>query len=203
MGVPQLTISRTGHDLKSPVTAMGMALEAAMDKLRDKPTPPLQHPLALTSLQQPSPVQSPRGNSAARPCAEAYAALMNLQMIVNRSQDYGLILAGLPLAPSPQAANVLKVIRAVVQWATISSDVSVNVEPPPAGFVAVGMTDLSWLQDNLLCVVDNACKVTRRRSGNVRVFVRTVVALGRKSLEITVKDCSDVPLSAVQVRVRI
>ena len=177
----QRTISRTGHDLKSPVTAMGMALEAAMDKLHHTETPRsklMPSAQSISQLMQPSSPTSPRVSSAARPCAEAYAALMHLQMIVNRSQDYGLILAGLPLVPNPQATNVLKVVRSVVQWKAMSADVSVNVEPPPAGFVAVGVTDPSWLQDNLLCVVDNACKFTRRGSGHVRVFIRTVQQVG-------------------------
>ena len=66
--------------------------------------------------------------------------------------------------------------------------------------VEVGVTDASWLEDNLLCVIDNACKVTRRGSGAVGVFVRTVIVEKRKLLEITVKDRGKEALSDAQVR---
>jgi signal transduction histidine kinase len=167
---------------------MGMALEATMQRLLAAKTP---QPLS----------RSPRGgNGALLPCAEAYAALKHLHMIVNRSQDYARILAGLPLKPNPQAVDVAKTVRAVVQWKAITADVPVVIEPPPPGFVATGVTDASWLQDNLLCVIDNACKVTQRGSGVVSVCVRTVVVAGRKLLEINVKDLGDEALSDVQVR---
>jgi hypothetical protein len=72
----QLTIARTGHDLKSPVTAMGMALESAMERLLAAVTPGETTPLRSARLTL-SPATSPRGgNSALLPCAEAYAALL-------------------------------------------------------------------------------------------------------------------------------
>ena len=185
----QLTIARTGHDLKSPVTAMGMALEAIMQRLLAAKTP---QPLST----------SPRGgNGALLPCAEAYAALIHLRMIVNRSQDYARILAHVALKPSLRAVNVLNVVRSVVQWKALSADVSVVIEPPPAELVEVGVTDASWLEDNLLCVIDNACKVTRRGSGAVGVSIRTVIIERRKLVDITVKDRGEEALSDAQVRV--
>ena len=183
-------ISKTGHDLKSPVTAMGMSLEGAFAALRG-------------DFAVPPPPHAQRVAHATRPCAEVHATLMHMQMICNRASDYGLMLAGVRLTPNVRAVNVVTVTRAVAQCKAINADVSVEVEGPPAGFVAVGVTDPSWLEDNLLCVVDNACKVTRLGSGNVRVSVRAVVSQRRQFMEITVRDSGDATLSDTQVCTRL
>ena len=144
--------------------------------------------------------RTPRLTSLGEPCAEAYAALLHIKLIVNRSQDYTALLAGTPLVPSVQPVDALSTMRFVAHWKALTSDVPVEIAPPPVGFVAEGVTDLSWLQDNLLCVVDNACKFTRRGSGGVTLTAKSVVFLGRKALEISVHDRSDVLLSDAQVR---
>ena len=183
-------ISKTGHDLKSPVTAMGMSLEGAFAALRG-------------DFAVPPPPHAQRVAHATRPCAEVHATLMHMQMICNRASDYGLMLAGVRLTPNVRAVNVVTVMRAVAQCKAINADVSVEVEGPSTGFVAVGVTDPSWLEDNLLCAVDNACKVTRRGSGNVRVSARAVFVHRRQFMEITVRDSGDAALNNTKVCIRL
>jgi CheY-like chemotaxis protein len=70
---------------------------------------------------------------------------------------------------------------------------SIQLKDIPTDVPIEGITDASWLQDNLLCMVGNACKYSERTrvrsSGGIIVVVRRVMVGGRPLIEFAVKDC--------------
>ena len=172
-----VTISGAGHDMKSPITGLVLAVESVVTTLQRDLS---QH--ALPSTQQ-----------AVRTCIDAYGTIMHLTMIVNRSVDFCKIRGGLNLTPTLQPVHLADCIQQVIGCYSSDAGMSVTLKDIPTDVPVEGLTDASWLQDNLLCIVGNACKYSQRSrvraDGGILVVVRRVILGGRKLVEIAVKDC--------------
>ena len=172
-----VTISGAGHDMKSPITGLVLAVESVVTTLQRDLS---QH--ALPSTQQ-----------AVRTCIDAYGTIMHLTMIVNRSVDFCKIRGGLNLTPTLQPVHLVDCIQQVIGCYSSDAGMSVTLKDIPTDVPVEGLTDASWLQDNLLCIVGNACKYSQRSrvraDGGILVVVRRVILGGRKLVEIAVKDC--------------
>ena len=173
----QVTISGAGHDMKSPITGLVLAVESVVTTLQGDLS---QH--AVASTQQ-----------VVRTCIDAYGTIMHLTMIVNRSVDYCKIRADLNLTPTMQPVHLADCIQQVIGCYSSDAGMSVTLKDIPTDVPIECLTDASWLQDNLLCVVGNACKYSQRTrvrvSGGIVVIVRRIMVGGRKFLEFAVKDC--------------
>jgi signal transduction histidine kinase len=184
----QVTISGAGHDMKSPITGLVLAVESVVTTLQ-------------TELLHCAAPPSAATEQAMRTCIDAYGTIMHLSMIVNRSVDYCKIRADLNLTPTLQPVHLVDCIQQVIGCYASDAGMSIVLKDIPTGVPAEGITDASWLQDNLLCMVGNACKYSERSRVQsvdaIIVVVRMVVVGGRKLIEIVVKDCGVVLAPAV------
>ena len=70
----KVTVASTGHDMKSPVTALALAVESVIDTLMDGRSNKDELP--------------PRQAQAVGVCVDAFCTVMQLNQIINRSTDY-------------------------------------------------------------------------------------------------------------------
>ena len=172
-----VTISGAGHDMKSPITGLVLAVESVVTTLQRDIS---QHAL-------PSTLQ------AVKTCVDAYGTIMHLTMIVNRSVDFCKIRGDLDLTPTLQPVHLVDCIQQVIGCYSSDAGTCVTLKDIPTDVPIEGLTDASWLQDNLLCMVGNACKYSQRTrvraDGGIVVNVRRVMVGRRKLVEFAVKDC--------------
>ena len=190
----KVTIASTGHDMKSPVTALTLAVESVIHTLTDG---------CASKDDLP-----PRQAQAVGTCIDAFCTVLHLNQIINRSTDYTKILGNLSLRPTLSPTSFGECLRQVATVCAAASEVPVAVRPG-SDVLGEGLTDPSWLQDNLLCIIGNACKyATKSRSSAstttslapVVVWGRIVMAAGVRMVEFTVQDSSSVALTADQLR---
>jgi CheY-like chemotaxis protein len=141
---------------------------------------------------------------------DIYYSMMTLHMIINRATDYNKLTVGYTLTPNSSPVNLCELLHIVV-----SSCGTLRVEGSahPAcsmraaqGVVSLyvaadvaeeGQTDVSWLRDNLLCIVGNAVKYSM---ASVRIGVRSVVASGRRMIEFDAQDSGPDTLTTQQLK---
>jgi Response regulator receiver domain len=92
--------------------------------------------------------------------------------------------------------SVTKNIRSLITD-SCSPDAEVQVAPLPVGLPYCGMTDSSWLQENLFCIVNNAVKYSKAAPGGVLVTVAYDTLTS--TLEINVRNAASVVLTGAQL----
>ena len=166
----QGTISGAGHDMKSLITGLVLAVESVVTALQSD---------AAQSTTPPS----AGAQQAVKTCIDAYGTIMHLTMIVNRSVDYCKIRADLNLTPTLQPVHLADCVQQVIGCCSSDAGMSIQLKDIPTEVPIEGITDASWLQDNLLCVVGNACKYSERTrmraGGGITVSLRRVMVGGR------------------------
>ena len=225
------TISNAAHDLTSPCSAVGLAVESVLKTF-----------LTQSLAQTPSSVGGAfglQGNKDYQQVLEVlwdvFYAMMTLHMIINRATDYNKIITGVKLVPSPRPVDIreclinvihscgtLRVVGSVrrmessAQLASHSNSNVDNDDDPEGndiaplhdpGVIALSnisddipdeiMTDLSWLRDNLMCIIGNAVKYS---VASVLINVKTVSSGGNRMLEIDVQDSGADKLSPTQLK---
>jgi CheY-like chemotaxis protein len=131
-------------------------------------------------------------------------------------QDFSKISQRVLLTPSLGPAAVIDILESVTQlhcdWKAPPAGsyrvlngqgccthcTEVQLAPLPVGLPHRGITDSSWLQENLFCVVNNAVKFSKAAVGGVLV----AVTYDKESymLEINVRDSADLVLTGAQLQ---
>ena len=227
----QAIVASSGHDMKSPITSLLLAIESLVSTLQDD----------LESQTQNSQVTSSQ-RQALGTCVDAFDTIMHLNMIVNRSVDYCKILANLSLTPSLRSVHVKDCVEQVINASAAVAEVAVTLSIVSSNVPIFLLTDAFWLQvstnvgvsayawqlycvcmfvyiiftlistvsfiarqDNLLCVVGNACKYSQRSrvdgsSSGITVTVHCVLVGGRKLVEFSVQDASPHRITPVELK---
>ena len=217
------TISNCAHDLTSPCSAVGLAVESILKTM------------LLQSLESPVGLQDTEEiQSVLEVLWDVYYAMMTLHMIINRATDYNKVITGVKLVPSPRPVDIrecllnvihscgtLRVVGSVRRMESSAQLAShsisnVDLDDPDGndiaplhdpGVIALSniqddvpediMTDFSWLRDNLMCIIGNAVKYS---VASVLINVKAVSIGGIKMLEIGVQDSGADKLSSMQLK---
>jgi len=201
------TIANAAHDLTSPCTAVGLAVESILENL-------------LQSALRERRTLSSEEARMSDVLWDVYYAMATLHMIINRATDYNKMTATVALKPTQRPTNIRETVHRIISGCgvlrvhgSISKQYSSNLEgeevhvdndvgvislaPISNDVPDVGMTDESWLRDNLLCVVSNAVKYS---TGSVHIYIKAVTASGKKMVEIAVQDSGPEKLTSVQLK---
>ena len=127
-------IGNVAHDLKSPLQAISFELE--MLKVKDINRSFKDSLLLLESI-----------------CSF-------MLMTINRAIDYSKVTSGIGLEPTLEEVDVAEVLNWVKRSIslTMSSTVSIAIDPFPSDISQSIVTDKQWLMENLLCLAANAQK---------------------------------------------
>ena len=145
----QENIVNSAHDIKSPTTALGLAVESLLDALDNS------NPISESGRQRI--VDTLHG------MAHTIAALT---MIINRSVDAsnspsssgrGFVPNNVPV----HLEQVMEEVMAFSKWQAEDTGIDVVMEPLPADLPDEIMMDEKWLKDDLRCVASNAVKYSR------------------------------------------
>ena len=248
----QAIVASSGHDMKSPITSLLLAIESVVSTLQDD----------LASQSQSNNETSSR-RQALGTCVDAFGTIMHLNMIVNRSVDYCKILANLSLTPSPRSVHVKDCIEQVINASAADAGMAVILTTVAPDVPTYLLTDAFWLQvrddlsdsvhlhtctcvlrsivvdkscqqhqvtlnhlnllssfvsfsccyaicyhahqDNLLCMVGNACKYSQRQrvdgsDRGITVTAFCVLVGGRKLVEFSVQDASPHRFTPVELQ---
>lgn len=166
-------IAYTAYDMKSPCNALQLGLDAFKSiaegdyESYSRESGPLLHNLDST--------------------------LAFMVMTNNRSMDFAKIHKGHNLVPSFEVLDIGVQLDWAIGCVNWNGEIAVKLAETSAGKGLSGMTEKSWLRDNLLCVIGNAVKYTP--DGEV-VIVEAVTkgVAGRELIEIRIID-GGVPLS--------
>ena len=149
----QENIVNSAHDIKSPTTALGLAVESLLNTLdTDKP---------VTEAERQRVVETLYGMAH---------TITALTMIINRSVDgskntsgsgRGFVANEVPV----DLKQVMDEVMAFSQWQADGTGIDVVMEPLPADLPDEIMMDEKWLKDDLLCVASNAIKYSRNNQG--------------------------------------
>ena len=201
------TIANAAHDMTSPCTAVGLAVESILENflqaaLRERRTFTADEAHTSDVLW------------------DVYYAMTTMHMIINRATDFNKMTATVALKPIQRPTNIRDTVYRIISGCgvlkvagSISKAFSSNREgddmrvdedvgvislgPISTDIAEEGMTDESWLRDNLLCVVGNAVKYS---TGSVHIFIKPVTASGKKMVEIAVQDSGPDKLTSVQLK---
>ena len=145
----QENIANSAHDIKSPTTALGLAVESLLNTLdTDKP---------VTEVERKRVVETLHG------MAHTISALI---MIINRSVDAsnrssgstrGVVANKVPV----DLEQVMYEVMAFSQWQADGTGIDVVMEPLPPDLPDEIMMDEKWLKDDLLCLASNTVKYSR------------------------------------------
>ena len=136
-------IECTAHDMKSPCTAMQLGLDALKDQLRRPVAKEIFEKVHTDSCQLVHNLNS----------TLAYMIMQN-----NRSMDFAKINRGLKLVPVLDSIPLRHVLEWAVHCVNWQSDETVKLIQESSGMDLIGVTEKSWLRDNLLCIIDNGNK---------------------------------------------
>ena len=131
----QAIVASSGHDMKSPITSLLLAIESVVSTLQDDLDSQTQTSLATASQRQ-----------ALGTCVDAFATIMHLNMIVNRSVDYCKILANLSLTPSLRSVHVKDCVEQVINASAADAGMAVTLTTVAADVPIYLLTDAFWLQ---------------------------------------------------------
>ena len=159
----QENIVNSAHDIKSPTTALSLAVESLLDVLDNN------KPISESGRQRI--VETLHG------MAHTISAL---SMIINRSVDASKSASGgsgRGFVPNNVPVDLLKVMDGVMafsQWQADCTGIEVVMEPLPDDLPDEIMVDEKWLRDDLLCVASNAVKYCRANQG-VPALIRVAI----------------------------
>lgn len=145
----QENIVNSAHDIKSPTTALGLAVESLLDALDNN------NPITERGRQQL--VETLHGMAF---------TINTLTMIINRSVDASKSTSGsfrghIPNDVPVDLNQVMDDVMAFSQWQAEGTGINVVMEPLPDDLPDEIMVDEKWLKDDLLCVASNAIKFSR------------------------------------------
>ena len=97
-----------------------------------------------------------------------------MNMIMNRSLDYCRFLNSVPLKPTMEHADILQLCTKAANVMSFFATNSLNIfiwnnndsDKPEV------VTDVSWLNDNILCLLSNATKYTRDYTVQITIKAR-------------------------------
>ena len=95
----KVTAASRGHDMKSPVTALALAVESVIHTLMDG---------CANEDELPS-----KQAQAVGTCVDAFCTVLQLNQIINRATDFSKILGNLPLRPTLAPASFGACLRQV------------------------------------------------------------------------------------------
>jgi signal transduction histidine kinase len=129
----QAIVASSGHDMKSPITSLLLAIESVVSTLQsDLVTQTLHH--------------TPSLHQALGTCIDAFGTIMHMAMIVNRSVDYCKILANLSLTPTLRPVHVKDCVEQVISASSAIADVAVTLTAFSSSVPEHLLTDGFWLQ---------------------------------------------------------
>ena len=146
-------IVNSAHDIKSPTTALSLAVESLLDALdTDKP---------VTASGRQRIVETLHGMAH---------TITALTMIINRSVDASKSTSGSTSGIVPNKVlvdleHLMDGVMAFSQWQAEDTDIDVVMEPLPADLPEEVMVDEKWLKDDLLCAASNVIKYCRANQG--------------------------------------
>jgi signal transduction histidine kinase len=141
----QGTISNSAHDMRSPCTALSLGIESLLKTM-------VSHHLKNPSAENNHNLILLRGMSQ---------TLAFMGMSINRAMDFGKSAFGIELKPTIRPLNAMANIKQIVEfvsWDDPSISDTIRIAPIPHDFPAVGLTDISWFQENMICLITNAIK---------------------------------------------
>ena len=149
----QENIANSAHDIKSPTTALSLAVESLLDAL-DNNNP-------ITELGRQQLVETLHGMAF---------TINALTMIINRSVDASKSTSGsfrghIPNDVPVDLNQIMDGVMAFSQWQAEGTGINVVMEPLPDDLPDEIMADENWLKDDLLCVASNAVKFSRANQG--------------------------------------
>ena len=138
----QAIVASSGHDMKSPITSLLLAIESVVSTLQSE--------VATQPSHHSSPLHQALGTFV-----DALGTIMHMGMIVNRSVDYCKILANLSLTPTLRSVHVKDCVEQVISASSAIADVAVTLTALPSSVPEHLLTDGFWLQVSAasLCVV--------------------------------------------------
>ena len=146
----QENIINTAHDIKSPTTALGLAVESLLYAIDNKKP--------LTEVKRQRMIRTLHGMEH---------TIAALTMIINRSVDACLSASSdsaewiVPNKVPLHMKQVMDEIVAFSQWQADGSGIEVVADPLPADLPDEVMMDEKWLKDDLLCLAGNCVKFSR------------------------------------------
>jgi len=148
-------IVNSAHDIKSPTTALSLAVESLLHALdTDKP---------ITTAGRQQIVEILHGMSH---------TITGLTMIINRSVDASKSVSGnsardlfVPNKGLVDLEHLMDGVMSFSQWQAEDTGIEVVMEPLPADLPDEIMVDEKWLKDDLLCAASNVVKYSRASQG--------------------------------------
>ena len=174
----QEDIVNSAHDIKSPTTALSLAVESLLDALDNN------KPISEAGRQRI--VETLHGMAH---------SITALTMIINRSVDASNFASagGRGFVPNKGLVDIEQLMDGVMafsQWQAEDTGIDVVMEPLPADLPEEIMVDEKWLKDDLLCAASNAVKYCRANQG-VPALIRVAIVPPPPSE----KGAADVPSS--------
>ena len=179
------TIANSAHDLKSPTTALALALQLLIEKHQEATVRGAGGGRGHAGVLRGETLET---------LWDLYFTSLTISMIINRSTDYCKVVANIGLTPIMVPVNLRDCLQLIMHAArclhmqpapTDAADGSVcgvNVEtlsmlPMSNDVPEEGMTDENWLRDNLLCIIANAAKYSTTTTVKRAVIPRSAASM--------------------------
>ena len=158
----QENIANSAHDIKSPTTALGLAVESLLDALDNN--------VPVTEEKRQQIIESLHGMEH---------TVSALTMIINRSVDASNSASGsfrgiIPNRVPVDLEHVMDEVMSFSKWQADGTGIEVIMEPLPDNLPEEFMTDEKWLKDDLFCVAGNVVKYSRRNQ-KVPAVIRVAI----------------------------
>ena len=118
--------------------------------------------------------------------------------VLLKCQDFSRVSCSLPLIPCFGYLNIRECITKAIEyghWACEEiSDVAIKLAPYPLNLPLTGKTDVSWLEDNLYCLIGNAVKYSLSSGDGVLVTVKYDIIIS----EDHTADADDISVASSQ-----
>jgi hypothetical protein len=131
----QAIVAGSGHDMKSPITSLLLAIESVVSMLQDD-----------MGSDEGQETASSSQHPAVGTCMDAFGTIMHLSMIVNRSVDYCKILANLSLTPTLRPVHVKDCVEQIIKICAATASMPVKLTALPSSVPEHVLTDGFWLQ---------------------------------------------------------
>ena len=151
------TMQSTALEMKSSCTAMKLGLDSLQHQICQSPLTPTDfNDIHHNSLELVRNLHS----------TQAYSTMQN-----NRSMDFIKVHSGLNLIPVLETVILKHEIEWAISCVNWQNDDTIRLFHDSSDINLIGVTDKSWLKDNLLCIIDNANKYTHDEPVTVRVNI--------------------------------
>ena len=165
-------VGHTAHDLKSPFTAMVLAVEALKSQLIRFGN--------MDSSTVTDDVRREQIESNLTIIRKISKSLQYMEMSTSRSLDYARITSHLEMTPSCSHVNILTTVQRAVEAVTWKGLTDTNdpcgdliaIEDIPDNVPVSLFTDGQWFRHNLLCIISNATKYSIATTKNPHVTIR-------------------------------